>query len=311
VSCCPFCNASIDENLALYGGPCPSCFGEIPGEEAETDPGEDVKQQQLQADFAAARRRSMAPLLVLVPLVVGIVLVAGYVLRGEELEQLDVMVFDVEYGISLDEMAHAEPEPEPEPEPEAGGVAATRVGVPVRAVGSTVPASLSNPGTAGDTLAALSKQADMRVVEHVESTPGMARRTPDPLEAGMGDIEMTTSGSNSNLFSGDLGSGPQRRASLLEDTGQIKEAINNMMATGKRQVVQCYDRERKLQPDLQGQWSLVFTITTAGEIDDPKVVPVGEPHPSLEACVAGKMDRWRLGYRLPKDQAVKYPITLY
>ncbi len=37
---CPFCHAGVDEELLLYGGSCPHCLIEIPGEEAPTDPGE-------------------------------------------------------------------------------------------------------------------------------------------------------------------------------------------------------------------------------------------------------------------------------
>ena len=40
---CPFCQTPISENLSLYGGACPSCLIEIPGEEAVTDPGVTVE----------------------------------------------------------------------------------------------------------------------------------------------------------------------------------------------------------------------------------------------------------------------------
>lgn len=36
---CPFCKAQIDEEILLYGGTCPTCLIEIPGEESATDPG--------------------------------------------------------------------------------------------------------------------------------------------------------------------------------------------------------------------------------------------------------------------------------
>ena len=39
MSTCPFCSTEISEELSLYGGHCPSCLIEIPGEEAITDPG--------------------------------------------------------------------------------------------------------------------------------------------------------------------------------------------------------------------------------------------------------------------------------
>ena len=40
---CPFCKAQIDEEILLYGGTCPTCLIEIPGEESATDPGVPVE----------------------------------------------------------------------------------------------------------------------------------------------------------------------------------------------------------------------------------------------------------------------------
>lgn len=61
---CPFCNTTVDEDLIRFGGTCPSCYGEIPGEEAATDPGEVVKAALVQADEARVRRRMLVPALV-------------------------------------------------------------------------------------------------------------------------------------------------------------------------------------------------------------------------------------------------------
>ena len=36
---CPFCKVQIDEEILIYGGTCPTCLIEIPGEESATDPG--------------------------------------------------------------------------------------------------------------------------------------------------------------------------------------------------------------------------------------------------------------------------------
>ena len=41
---CPFCSRPVNVEMTLYGGRCPHCFGEIPGEESPTDPGEEKKQ---------------------------------------------------------------------------------------------------------------------------------------------------------------------------------------------------------------------------------------------------------------------------
>lgn len=52
---CPFCGSSVTEDLVIYGGTCPKCFAEIPGEEAATDPGEEVRAAQDRWDRFRAR----------------------------------------------------------------------------------------------------------------------------------------------------------------------------------------------------------------------------------------------------------------
>lgn len=60
---CPFCNVPVDEDLHRFGGTCPSCFGEIPGEEAATDPGAAVKAAQDREDESRAKKRMLLPAL--------------------------------------------------------------------------------------------------------------------------------------------------------------------------------------------------------------------------------------------------------
>ena len=49
LAACPFCGRDVDADLVTYGGKCPHCFGEIPGEEAPTDPGEEKKAADIDA----------------------------------------------------------------------------------------------------------------------------------------------------------------------------------------------------------------------------------------------------------------------
>ena len=57
---CPFCKESVDDAILEYGGRCPSCLIEIPGEDAPTDPGE-AAQAVMQAQEAAAAEKSRRP----------------------------------------------------------------------------------------------------------------------------------------------------------------------------------------------------------------------------------------------------------
>ena len=77
---CPFCESEVSEQLALYGGRCPTCFGDIPGEEAATDPGEAVKQQEAADDARRAKMKVYAPVLFALPVLVTIVGFTGWTL---------------------------------------------------------------------------------------------------------------------------------------------------------------------------------------------------------------------------------------
>jgi hypothetical protein len=66
---CPFCSGGVDEDLIIYGGPCPNCFAEIPGEEAPTDPGEEKKRVIVAKEQRRAMIRAVIPFALATPVV--------------------------------------------------------------------------------------------------------------------------------------------------------------------------------------------------------------------------------------------------
>ena len=112
---CPFCQTPVPTNLVTYGGPCPKCFGMIPGEEAPTDPGEAVKKAIANADDKLRKNRQSAPLFVAVPLVLITCLVAvGYALWPAP--TVEPIVFDGELDMGAVPVAYQEARPEaPQP----------------------------------------------------------------------------------------------------------------------------------------------------------------------------------------------------
>jgi hypothetical protein len=104
---CPFCQTEIPQDLLTYGGPCPKCFGMIPGEEAPTDPGEVVKKAQARADERVRRRRALAPMLLVVPMVMLVCGVAGIFALMPEAQVVPI-VFDDELDMNTIEVAYLE-----------------------------------------------------------------------------------------------------------------------------------------------------------------------------------------------------------
>ena len=54
---CPFCKGEVDDDVLTFGGRCPSCLIEIPGDEAPTDPGAEARAAQEAAEAAAQKPR--------------------------------------------------------------------------------------------------------------------------------------------------------------------------------------------------------------------------------------------------------------
>lgn len=60
---CPFCRRSVSPDLLVFGGACPHCLIDIPGEEAPTDPGEELRKK-----IEEAERKPVWPKMVAVTL---------------------------------------------------------------------------------------------------------------------------------------------------------------------------------------------------------------------------------------------------
>ena len=71
---CPFCKGEVGEDLLLYGGHCPHCLNEIPGEESATDPGAAARaraEQEARVTAARGKRRNQVLAVLSVLLAVG------------------------------------------------------------------------------------------------------------------------------------------------------------------------------------------------------------------------------------------------
>ena len=142
---CPFCGNKVDDDLITFGGTCPRCFAEIPGEEAATDPGEDVKAAQARKDQMRATLRTVLPVLFVIPIIAVLGLAALYI--GVFRPEPEVVLLDFDEGddYPIPELVAAAPEPEPEPAND--GVAAAPEPTPVTtgAQASAAPAPVAQP----------------------------------------------------------------------------------------------------------------------------------------------------------------------
>jgi outer membrane biosynthesis protein TonB len=294
---CPFCNGDISETLVLHGGTCPHCFGEIPGEETPTDPGEEVKAQVLEADRRHAAKRTWGPIALAGAAVIAVVGYAGYsVVFAEPVPEPIMLEDDFLDGLTLSFDEWEEPE-------EENVVEGAR-----RAPTSTK----KRTGTAAQPSAAeLAKR--MAQVSEGSGPGGLKRPTrtgttggPKEIVAGNdGGMAMTT-GEDGGL--GSLQITTKRTAALLTEESDIKGAIRDLWRSRGARLQQCYDRRLKEDEDLRGQWNVSFTIGTDGKVMDPRVEGVTTKDDKLEACIASQAKQWAIYGRLPKPRTVTLPL---
>lgn len=277
VESCPFCHEEVDDDLVRLGGTCPRCFGEIPGEEAPTDPGEDRRELQETADLkAVGSSHRILPLLLITPVLLAIIGFAGWTLFAPEPQPVaQVLDFDVgTYAMSdIPFEAYVEPEPEPEPEPK--------------------PKARPRPRPAGSPAASAPDTETELVVADAEPVPVSPR---SQVQAG-------------GAFGIDVGvSRRAQKGVRLVDDSAIVEMIKGVLTAELPRLKSCYEQRLKVKEDLAGRWMLTLVVGREGEPKDIAVVGRSVSDDQLEACVVGKVTEWSF-QPIRADQPVQKTLT--
>lgn len=295
---CPFCGGEVDEDLITFGGSCPKCFGHIPGEEAATDPGEEVKAQQDAQDRKRTAFRAIVPIMVMVPVVLCAGLGALYmVLRPEP--EVAILDFDELDEYYMPEIVAGEAVPEPSPEPAPTQVAASPK--PVDA-GKYVPRSDVVSGGVGG--------ADLVGGDAVADAGGAPRVRPNVGPVGPAGLEANGGGGTRAGTPTDFGlalSG-QRSGKPLDDPDQVRDMIAKKMAQQIQTLNICYERQLKVVPTLQGKWRIKYTVKEDGTTDLASAEGLGASDAEFEACMADQMIRWRFS-AIANDQRVQRTVS--
>lgn len=282
----------------LYGGTCPSCFGEVPGEETPTDPGEEVKAQVAAADQARAEKRAIMPVLAAFPLILLVVVIAGYQLIPSE--DMEEMVFDEDFfEYSLDDLAKWE-EPEEEPETIARAPKAPGSGVPEAA--RILPRNLTGGADA-------SKLRGGSTTSDGNRAPRTAFRSDD-LKVGLpGEAKKLTpqSASGADPLVG-ISINTSRKGSTLSDPDEVQQALRKMLRRHVPRLQSCYNRALKTNEELGGVWQLSFKVGTDGAMKSVVVAPGDMSDAEMEACIKADVESWKFNYRLDKSQPLRVPL---
>jgi len=270
---CPFCQATISEELSLYGGHCPSCLIEIPGEEAVTDPGVSVASNEEDAHSkggsGAVLGAAIAALIVLVAAA------SWWATQGEDPLPPAPVKAQAERPrqdfSAHQDAAYEEPEQAEDAEP-------------VKRVVTRRVTSRGQPPPP------------------VDMAPADASVVPTKKAAGLG--------STSDGVFGSIGAAPRSRAPasiILEDSLKIEEMVGRVLNRGAKQLEQCYNKALKLDPNVKGAWYVDFTIVKEGKPVTVSVEPLETPHAEIEACIKRTVRRWRFQrVSEPVDVARRY-----
>ena len=262
---CPFCGTKIPENTLLYGGSCPKCFGEIPGEEAATDPGAEVRARQARSDNRRAAFKTIVPLLLVVPMLGVLMIVAlGFVLwnRDPVLEPLDFDAMDG--GIEYEIVALPDPaEEDPKVDPDAGKV----VRQPTPSAGPRTPAPAAPRPKAGG----IADPPKPQVVDTKKGLGGLS---------GLG----SALDNNTNV---------QREGAEICEPEQIAQMVRKIMVKNQGTLGRCYTEAHERNPQLSGRWRAHFVIQKTGWPSEVSFTGRIMQDSAMEQCFAATVAKWK------------------
>lgn len=305
---CPFCKGTVSADIVQFGGNCPHCLLEIPGEEAPTDPGL-VARNKLAAEKAlkdkAERTKNMryAALFSLFVCAAGVM--AFVQAQNEKASRTYEMPEDLFMPPLKEAAAPVTPapgQPAPAGQPAAAGTAPrTKPGL----------AGVSGGLDAGPDLSALPSTATPAAVASASSGPKRASG-----DAAGPDVAIAMNTASNVSLSIDpapvlvtAGSGP------LSDEAEIFAMIKQVMGRYNPQVQACYNSRLKQNPELAGAWKLSFSVGKDGTVRGTSVAGVGSAKDGeLESCMVKTVAAWKfapIAYEQPVTKTVRFGSSGY
>ena len=276
---CPFCKARINEDILLYGGRCPGCFNEIPGEEAPTDPGAQARANaELEVKAAQRQTRSKAPLVLGALVALAAVGGLGWYLSQPPVEPVTELP---EIVINRDLSDHINPDLPAEEQPVA-------VADPREATrpSSSRPRNTAPPPTGGQVTATTSTAPQ-------QSNVGPATTTSSGLDLDIGVSLNPTAAM------------PQQK--VLSSDAEIQSMISSTLGSYISRLQGCYNTRLKEKEDLKGTWQVSFNVTTTGKTSNIAVSGKGTADATLEDCLKRQAERFTF-QKIAREKPVSVPL---
>lgn len=290
---CPFCDHPVAEPIARFGGTCPQCFGEVPGDEAATDQGETP---------VPISRPSLFGFAVVGGMLVGLLgtLVVGAALWWRAAPRVAAPTLD--FDQPLPEVVAIDPAPA------AGRARSGAASVDQRAAAYATGEETWSAGGGTDEIVLRSAPARTRPTEVRRSGTGARRSGGAP--AG-GPLSQGRAGSQAPTFDLSVSGGTVGRDDhlVLDDELAIRMMIGDRLRRGIRELRGCYDRRLKQSPDLQGRWRLTFTVSSEGRAANVVLAGLDRRDRTFERCVRDHITRRWSFAKVAKPTDVSKTLT--
>ncbi len=289
---CPFCQGQVTEELSRFGGPCPNCFNDIPGDEAATDPGVAARQAENAAQRIEAKKKGLRTVLS-----VGVVVLlvgggAGWIGYQKHLEQQEIAALLAWEDTAATDFVFITTEQLEAMEAEVRALEAQAAEDEAKAI----------------ELEERRRQLALRRAEKVLQDEQMASfddrwadvETP---EGGTAPSKSTMGGPTSGV-DGIVGisiedGGPTvdvvRKGQVMKGDAQIRKMVEQYVNRQGAAIQFCYQQAMNSHPGLGGAWHLSFRLNKDGTLSNVKFTPTSSNgDTSFESCVVRRVERWQM-----------------
>ncbi len=293
---CPFCKGTISKDLERYGGNCPHCLLEVPGDDAPTDPGLELQKQQAQEEEIKVKKHKRGNWLIgAVAFCAFVFAISGgawWYSASQESMYYDPQVY---FQVPLEEINIADFLREAE-----AAEAQAKVDAAAKAAAQARNGSGSGNGgrniNAGS-VAATGNGGELSMGGDPNGTQGGSR--PVGIRNGGGGTATTpdVKGPDGAIASaGGMAtarSGLSNNSDVLSDPAEIQAMVTRALKIYKNQLINCYVQRQKTVSDLRGTWTISFTIQQDGSVKGARAKEAKNRDPEVDQCMARNMAAWR------------------
>ena len=296
---CPFCKGGITADLVQFGGNCPHCLLEIPGEEAPTDPGA-VARQKAAAEAVVKAKTSRNKNIVFGMIAMLLFAVVSGITAWQAQQDMAARTYEMPDDLYLPPLQEAAVPVAVDPA--TPGTAPTSAGSkrPVRSQLTLLSGPPSLGGAIPDGIASTTASAPSETY----GGPRGSSRT-----AGIDASLAMSAGQGSSLVLDAVPITGIAGAKPLSDESEVFAMIKQVMGRYNPQIQSCYNSRLKQVPDLAGGWKLSFSVSKDGSTRSVSVNPVGNHDTQLEACMVKTVAAWKFGqitYEQPVTKTVRF-----